>query len=73
MLQLLHNNKGGNKMIRGYSEEELKITRNNLSILYDEVKEGYFDGWGIDSHSILVTLSFITNLQNGIYGGKDNE
>lgn len=60
-------------MIRGYSEQELEIVRNYLSILYDEVKEGYFDGWGIDTHSILVTLSIITNLKNGVYGGKGNE
>lgn len=60
-------------MIRGYSEQELEIVRNNLSILYDEVKEGYFDGWGIDPRSILVTLSVINNLKDGIYGGKNNE
>lgn len=60
-------------MIRGYSEHELEIVRNNLSILYDEVKEGIFDGWGIDARSILVTLSVVTNLKDGIYGGKNNE
>lgn len=60
-------------MIRGYSDQELEIVRNNLSILFDEVKEGNFDGWGIDTHSILVTLSIITNLKNGVYGGKGNE
>lgn len=60
-----------NDTVRGYSVEDLKLVRNILSILHDEIKEGYFDGWGLDANTVLIVENYIYNIQRGTYGGKE--
>lgn len=53
--------------MNGFEIEKLNVAIEVLQLLQDKIKDGNYDGWGLDLNSVCVTKGFLENIVNGVY------